>query len=769
MRLIAGWPKATPRSYIWIIVLLHLVVGTAYSALIPAWEAPDEPAHADYVFFVARYQALPSLEGMSTSELTGKEFSQPPLYYFLSAIPVALFRTGTSHTLVKNPYIWSGGGVNYVVHDPAEEAFPWHGTILSLHLIRLVSVLISSLGVLITYMLGKALWDDEWLALLAAALYAFWPEFLFMGSVANNDVLIAVMGSYVLLLAIRALKGAPHSGDLWLLWGVTLISFFVKYLALAFVPFVAVVSVAAVTTNRDFWKPHWRSLTVLSGILLLTLTSWFAYNLKTTGVLVPRDPYALLLLMKKLQRPSQFAAMIALIPKATLHGLYSFWGVFGWCSVPAPQWTVWFGSSLAIIGAAGLLVSFVKGKATDRWAISILLFFLLNVLTLPLIREISYGKTDLCGRYMLSGLTAVSVLLAWGWRTMLPSAQFRRAAAIAATAGMSVLSLYILLGTIQPAYAGPKVYNGNISSPPQENEAHIRFGNSIELVSYRIQPQTVKPRNVVSVTAVWKCLKPIEKNYTLGLQILGRGMKVYGEKYLYPGNGEFPTSMWKPGDTFREVYRIPPTHPGPLPTLGRVQISFFLAKGKNKWTTLPVYDASGRPIGGALRLGRLKLAGTGPAGVSTSPEHKIAADFDDHISLIGYTLDGSPTAGYKLKLTLFWKANGRPSTPYNTFVHLLDANGTQVLGADAPPGGEYYPTDIWDVGDVVTSTHTLMLPTNLPSGRYRLEVGLYRLDTGERPKVVTANGFRLPHDAVPLTEMRITALPEKVMLPMVEH
>lgn len=223
---------------------------------------------------------------------------------------------------------------------------------------------------------------------------------------------------------------------------------------------------------------------------------------------------------------------------------------------------------------------------------------------------------------MLSGLIDVSILLAWGWRSFLPTAASRRAAAIVTTVVVAGVSLYILLGTIVPAYAPPGVYNRAAPVRPQETEIHARFGDGIELVSYQLWPQTVKPGHAVCVTAVWRCLKPVEKNYTLGLQILGRNMEVYGERYFYPGHGGFPTGMWKPGDTFREVYWIPPTRPGPLPPLGRVQISFFLDEGVGKWTPLPLTDASGKPIGGSSIPGRLKLAAESPVGTGAKPEHQ---------------------------------------------------------------------------------------------------------------------------------------------------
>jgi hypothetical protein len=49
-----------------------------------------------------------------------------------------------------NPYATTGdgtGGVNFAVHRPEAEAFPHKGTVLAIHVTRLVSVLLSTVTV----------------------------------------------------------------------------------------------------------------------------------------------------------------------------------------------------------------------------------------------------------------------------------------------------------------------------------------------------------------------------------------------------------------------------------------------------------------------------------------------------------------------------------------------------------------------------------------------------------------------------------------------
>jgi hypothetical protein len=50
-----------------------------------------------------------------------------------------------------------------------------------------------------------------------------------------------------------------------------------------------------------------------------------------------------------------------------------------------------------------------------------------------------------------------------------------------------------------------------------------------------------------------------------------------------------------------------------------------------------------------------------------------------------------------------------------------------------------YPTDWWEAGETIADEHALDLRA-LPPGRYRLLIGMYRLDTGERLPAYGADG-----------------------------
>jgi hypothetical protein len=71
---------------------------------------------------------------------------------------------------------------------------------------------------------------------------------------------------------------------------------------------------------------------------------------------------------------------------------------------------------------------------------------------------------------------------------------------------------------------------------------------------------------------------------------------------------------------------------------------------------------------------------------------------------------------------------------------LLDSAGNVAAQVDAVPLDGARPMTSWLPGEYLSDSYTLALPTGLAAGVYRLEVGLYRPETGERLPVTTGSG-----------------------------
>jgi len=107
----------------------------------------------------------------------------------------------------------------------------------------------------------------------------------------------------------------------------------------------------------------------------------------------------------------------------------------------------------------------------------------------------------------------------------------------------------------------------------------------------------------------------------------------------------------------------------------------------------------------------------------------------EQIALAGVTQPRSQVKpGEPLSFTLHWRANASVALDYTAFVHLLNSTGEKVAQLDWQPndGISRLPTSSWAADQMVVDTQTLKLPESMTPGTYRLIVGLYHWQDGQR-------------------------------------
>ena len=185
-----------------IIIMGHFVFGMLYSVSVPIWEAYDEWGHYPYVRYIATHYSLPP-RNRRLVEHNDTVVSQPPLYYILGAVATSWIDTSDWRDPIENRYSslpTAMGGYNRALHG-YDEDFPWSGWVLAVHLTRFVSVFLTTITVGLTYLIGRALFPTRHeIAWGAMAICAFWPQFLFIGSVINNDNLVGTFAALILSL-----------------------------------------------------------------------------------------------------------------------------------------------------------------------------------------------------------------------------------------------------------------------------------------------------------------------------------------------------------------------------------------------------------------------------------------------------------------------------------------------------------------------------------------------------------------------------------------
>ena len=119
-----------------------------------------------------------------------------------------------------NPYTSAGEPLrpdnkNRVLHDTEEERWPYSASVLSAHLMRVVSTLMGLGTLWAIYRLGRITFPDRpGIALGMMGLVAFTPQFLFLSASVNNDNLVILIVSWVLVLLASWLSSPQLPG--WL-------------------------------------------------------------------------------------------------------------------------------------------------------------------------------------------------------------------------------------------------------------------------------------------------------------------------------------------------------------------------------------------------------------------------------------------------------------------------------------------------------------------------------------------------------------------------
>ena len=111
--------------------------------------------------------------------------------------------------------------------------------------------------------------------------------------------------------------------------------------------------------------------------------------------------------------------------------------------------------------------------------------------------------------------------------------------------------------------------------------------------------------------------------------------------------------------------------------------------------------------------------------------------------------------GDVIPITLYWQADEPSQSDARVFLHLYDADGNLKSQSDGWAFHGTRPPYTWQTGEVVVDPRLLVIPLDLTTGPYSLEVGLYDPDESER-LLAYRNGIHQHEERVPLTMIEIT-------------
>ncbi len=115
-----------------------------------------------------------------------------------------------------------------------------------------------------------------------------------------------------------------------------------------------------------------------------------------------------------------------------------------------------------------------------------------------------------------------------------------------------------------------------------------------------------------------------------------------------------------------------------------------------------------------------------------SPPHlaQVSALFDNQISLIAYQFELTEDF---IRVEVAWRAERDHLPDYTVFTQMLDLETDERLaGIDTQPQKGAWPTSRWVKNEVIVDEYFVAVPPGLEAGAFKIIVGLYQPETGQR-------------------------------------
>ncbi len=415
------FPTRTDQLLFVLILLAYLVLGALFALRTPDWQAPDEPAHYNYIAQVASGTLLPVIEmgdwdqeylerlkangfnpdSLDRFDTIQYEDHQPPLYYWISA-PAFRFTDG------------------------------------NLFALRMVSVLFGMGTVALAYIIAREVVPPaSHIALATMALVAFVPQHLHILASVNNDALAGAVIAILLLLCVRHVRGLSDGREwqMGLVLGLAVITKTTTY-------FMAAVVLLAILLRWWQRSPEKSLRPLLNALLLVALPAalfagaYWGRNLLTYGGtdflgLAAHD--AVVVGQPRTAEGIETLGFSAYLGQGLRTTFNSFWGQFGWMAAPLDGVFPWFYPLMALslvlagVGWLAWLMGVRREGALPRPQQSAIFALLLVAMLLTAAQFVYYNLVfqQFQGRYLFTALIPIALGVVLGLDAWLIALQRR--------------------------------------------------------------------------------------------------------------------------------------------------------------------------------------------------------------------------------------------------------------------------------------------------------------------------------------------------------
>lgn len=430
---------------LWVIVVAGVALAAGYALGVPPWNAPDEPAHYNYVRHVATTGQLPELkpgdwDAQLLERLKAAKFPrsepvdsiayeghQPPLYYLLAS-PL----------------------YNATARLPLQER---------VGALRLLSVALSGVTVVLAFLAARLLFpQDRPLQLAVAGFIAFLPMRSAVAGSISNDALAELVATLLLWMVLWITRGGFRRKQallLGLLMGGALLTKMTIYGLLPLTLLAALFAPGRGKGAEDARISHRLKLAGLSVIVALVVGGWWFVR---NGLLYgPTDVFGL-------QRHDQVVVgqpRLERLDGAALSYLgttlfKSFWGQFGWMGILIDERLYFVLMLVSGLTAFGILlffgrVVFDKGLLNSHQKASLALMAMAVLVVLGQVGLYNLSFIQAQGRYLYPGLLPIALFFVLGLRELMAPVHTRLLLAIS-VASLALLDYVCLVRYLIPYF-----------------------------------------------------------------------------------------------------------------------------------------------------------------------------------------------------------------------------------------------------------------------------------------------------------------------------
>ncbi len=272
----------------------------------------------------------------------------------------------------------------------------------------------------------------------------------------------------------------------------------------------------------------------------------------------------------------------------------------------------------------------------------------------------------------------------------------------------------------------------------------LRFADQLQLIDYRVMTDV---HGELVVQLYWQAHQSLTADYRFYLAYHDTAGNLLHDTQFYQPVATlwYPTSAWTHGETVL-VQSLPWQM-----SADDFGLSIGIYRDEDGWSTGKRLALTTPPILGYPHLEQntlVRLGGytwqrerwvpiTPPAKAPSQP--LAVAVGAGLLTLAGVDVTTIPTqVGEPFAFTLYWQTgNQKPDFDYALFAQLFDSAGNKVVQVDWQPRDHIglRPMTTWLPGEALQDSQTLPLPTPLAAGTYKVLIGVYNWQNGDRLKV----------------------------------